>query len=221
MGNGKRGFTLRSKACEGFTLIELLAVVAIISLLIIVGVGTYLKQLEKGYDGKRKTDIAKIKIALEEYEKDHDCYPPVSIMDCNPGDGLKPYLNKIPCEPKTDAEYYYYPDTSTCPKWYWVFTNLENTGDMAITDLGCQYGCGPDINNAIYNFYGSSPNAESPFKAASAINPPYSGEARYYGCKSGVCELISGPGSCSPNYYEDPTCNRACLNHGQPNQECY
>ena len=184
---------------SGFTLIEVLMVVGIIALLIIVSIGTYRKQLDKGNDGRRKTDIRKIQVALEEYEKDHDCYPTIEVLECTPGDKLKPYLNKIPCERNSTMSYYYYPELDAeCPKWYWIFSDLENTGDRIITDLGCQEGCGPTQNNVVYNYYARSPNADTPYKS-------YAPNSDYYGCFSGVCREIgwypaTGKYDCYPNY---------------------
>lgn len=152
---------------QGFTLIELLIIFTIIALLMVISFGAYKAQLLKGYDGRRKADISKIKVALEEHEKDHECYP-TALPACNPGTGLQPYLNKIPCDARTKLDYVYYVESGvSCPKWYWIFTTLDNTSDPAITKLGCESGCGPNATHATYNYYDGSPNAGKPF----FINP--------------------------------------------------
>ena len=84
------------------TLVELLIVVSIIILLVLIAIAFFRGQLFKGLDAKRKADINRIKVAIEEYEKDHDCYPPPQIVVCDPGTGLSPYLDKIPCDPGDD-----------------------------------------------------------------------------------------------------------------------
>jgi len=208
---------MRSNKRTGITLIEVLIVVAIVAILIITAIGIYLHQLAKGYDARRKTDLAQIKVALEEYEKDHNCYP--TAFSCV-GEGeeiLKPYIPDVPCDPRTKADYVYHPSTSTgCPSWYWMFTSLENTSDSAIDDLGCRYGCGPTY---AYSYYVSSPNAPEPDKGDGASSPPSSGFTGYYGCYGGVCQPIVGT-LCQP-YWSDSDCQQNCLGgQGQPINPC-
>jgi prepilin-type N-terminal cleavage/methylation domain-containing protein len=150
---------------NGFTLVELLVVIATITVLMFLAVIAYRSQVFKGYDARRKTDIYQIKIALEEYEKDNNCYPQ-ALPACEPGNGLQPYIPKIPCDPGDKTDYVYTPDTSgsTCPKWYWIFTTLDNENDPQIEELGCQNGCGPTLGTANYNYYQTSPNAPEPAK---------------------------------------------------------
>jgi len=198
---------------KGFTLIELLMVIAIISFLIIFSIGVYRAQLLKGFDGKRKADISTIKIALEEYEKDHDCYPTLAQMECTPGEGLKPYLNKIPCEPNSTVSYVYYPDNATCPKWYWIFTALESNNGT-----NCAYGCGPTAETAIYDFYGSSPNANTPYIADSPTPAP--SDAQHYTgrfkCVNSACVPEEVGDNCDPNYAE-PSCGGGLCAYGYNN----
>lgn len=142
---------------EGVTLVELLVVVAVISMLAVISVSFLRPQLFKGTDAKRKSDLRRIQVALEEYEKDKDCYPPPALVTCNPGDGLTPYLSKIPCDPKTKSDYFYETDGSSCSLWYRIYSNLENLQDPDIGKVGCDSGCGPG-----YNFFLGSPNAPNP-----------------------------------------------------------
>lgn len=143
-------------ARSGFTLVEVLIVVSIVAFL--AGMSIYLlsSQIFKGNDAKRKSDINRIQIAIEEYEKDNDCYPTAQTVSCTPDTGLRPYLDKTPCDPKTKSSYYYENDGSICPRWYKLYANLENEKDAYITQLGCTEGCGP---GAAYNYYVASPNA--------------------------------------------------------------
>ena len=89
------------------TLTEILVVVAIISLLSVLVTGYLRTQVFKGNDARRKADLNRIGIALEEYEKDNGCYPLPNLVVCNPGIGLQPYLDKIPCDPETGEDYVY------------------------------------------------------------------------------------------------------------------
>lgn len=99
----------------GITIQELLIVVMIISILATLAIWYLRSQVHKANDGKRKGDIRRVQIALEEYEKDNDCYP-VSLPACDPGDDFAPYLAKVPCDPVTGTGYFYEPDpSSACP----------------------------------------------------------------------------------------------------------
>jgi len=208
----------------GFTLTELLIVISIITFLAVL-ITVYLRtQVLKGNDAKRKGDMHDIQVAVEEYEKDNDCYPLPSLVVCNPGDGLKPYINKVPCDPQTKASYFYDYEDSLCPSWYKIYTNLENVKDKDIPGL-----IGP---GNYFNYYVSSPNAPGesviPLPSGSSGSggsgsgggdqKPVTG---YYGCLSGICSAISwdparpGP-ECDPNF-QNSTCYGQCAN---PELEC-
>lgn len=188
---------------SGLTLTEMLIVVSILSFLILVSIWFFRGQILKGNDAKRKGDIQRIQVAIEEYEKDNNCYPTPDLLTCDPGTGLKPYINKIPCDPTSGAPYIYEHENSGCPKWYRLLANLEN-----LNDPDAQVACGP---NGTYNYYASSPNAP-------LCNLQ---ESDFYGCKDGVCVPISwdvarpGP-ECDPNY-QNSTCYDQC---GPPDKEC-
>jgi len=195
---------LLNKNKKGVTLVEILVVVAIITLLAVLVIAYFRNQIFKGNDARRKGDIHKIQIAVEEYEKDHDCYPLPNLVDCHPGTGLLPYTDKIPCDPTTNASYYYEYENSSCPKWYRIYTDLDN-----LTDQDLIPGIGP---NHAYNYYLSSPNDPGEV---------YTAPSGFYGCKSGSCVSIrwdsSRPGpECDPNY-QSATCYGQCSN---PNAEC-
>ncbi|KKU98000.1 MAG: hypothetical protein UY32_C0036G0009 [Candidatus Jorgensenbacteria bacterium GW2011_GWC1_48_8] len=190
------------KYTKGITLTELLIVVVIIAALALIAFWAVRTQVFKGYDARRKGDIARIKIAVEEYEKDHDCYPLPSLVVCTPGTGLQPYLEKIPCDPRTGASYIYDHYASTCPNWYRIFASLENLSDP---DYMGQFANG--------NYYSGSPNAPYPSGAVSG----------FYGCRSGICVPVglnplrpSPSVECDPNY-GSPTCAGLC---GNPLNEC-
>lgn len=207
-----------------FSLIELLIVVAVITILAIMALFTVRQQLAKARDARRKADMHKIQAAVEEYEKDHDCYPPADLVVCRPTDtGLVPYLARIPCDPVTDDSYAYEPSGPVCASWYRLFGVLENLGDP---DLKPNIGPG-----GLYNFYRASPNAPAPTGsvvptgtpgATSGPTPPPSlAPDNFYGCKNGVCVPIlwdySRPGpECDPNY-QNPNCYSFC---GPPANEC-
>lgn len=188
---------------KGLTLTELLVVVTIILMLVFISIWFFRNQALKGNDAKRKGDVRTIQVAIEEYEKDNNCYPLPDQIVCNPGTGLKPYISKIPCDPITDASYVYDIEDSSCPSWYRIYANLENLNDP---DLLASYGPG-----GTYNYCASSPNAPGCSLT----------ESDFYGCKNGVCVPLfwdaARPGpECDPNY-KDPNCFGKCAS---PVAEC-
>lgn len=208
----------------GVTLTELLIIVSIISILAVIAISLLASQIFKGNDAKRKTEVRRIQVAVEEYEKDHECYPLPQYVVCKPGTGLKPYISKIPCDPVTGGSYVYEHADDTCPSWYRIYVRLENEADPDIEELECTYGCGPGF---AYNYYVSSPNAPAPARATAPL-PSGDGDGGdggdgevFYGCFGGVCTMISwdperpGP-ECDPNF-QNPTCYGQC---GPAEVEC-
>ncbi len=128
---------------KGFTLTEILIVISVLAFLAILILVMTRGQIFKGKDARRKGDIRRISVAVEEYEKDNNCYPLAQLVVCEPGTGLAPYIESIPCDPGSGASYVYEPEGSTCPGWYRIYTNLDNKNDGKISELGCEYGCGP------------------------------------------------------------------------------
>lgn len=194
---------------NGFTLAEVLIVVTIlvlIGLTILVGLNP-MAQLFKGYDARRKSDLSKIKIAMEAYYADHDCYPDFPLQDAElrpsyacGSDILKPYLDSMPCDPTTKKPYTIYvtPEGSTCPQQFAFYAQMYSFFDdqansiascpktVAFTSTGM-------LNSDI--IYGCS------FKKACST---------LYGCKNGACVLIAEDGeepSCGPTFCDDPLCN--------------
>jgi|WetSurMetagenome_2_1015567.scaffolds.fasta_scaffold22216_3 prepilin-type N-terminal cleavage/methylation domain-containing protein len=184
---------------RGYTLVELLIVITIVVILglaILIGINP-MAQIFKGLDARRKADLNKIKIAIENYYADHDCYPnfpldssgnPTYVCD---SDFLKPYLVSMPCDPSTKKPYTIYltPASSSCPQQYAIYaqiysffdkndssvpdcpkTYVVNSSDMSFSDI--DYGCsGKKICNT------------------------------WYGCKNGACVVVAENSM--------PTCSRA------------
>lgn len=198
------------------TLVELVIVVSIIMAIILIAISFFRGQIFKGNDAERKSDLMRIKIALEEYEKDNDCYPLPQFVTCNPGTGLTPYLNKIACDPVTHASYFYEYENDSCPKWYRIYTKLDNVSDPSFKGW-----VGP---NSAFNYVTSSSNAPGVTYSESqgGVSGGETGASGdFYGCKSGVCVPLtwndSRPGpECDPNY-QNPSCYQQC---NLPTTEC-
>jgi len=209
---------------SGMTLIEIIVVVSILILLMAIAIWYFRNQMLKGNDAKRKGDIHRIQVAAEEYEKDNNCYPLPSLVVCD-SEGLAPYMSIVPCDPMTNASYYYEHKDSDCPSWYRIYTNLDNLSDIDIVGA-----CGPDYS---FNYFLSSPNAPDP-ECTEIDDGDENGEngengdtgEDFYGCFAGACQPInwdsSRPGpECDPNYGSG-TCYNQCINPdtGQPQNEC-
>lgn len=145
----------------GFSVIELLIVVAAIGILAVLVFFSYKIQISKGRDGKRKSDLAKIQQAFEDYMNDTGCYPNPEQITTNYkicGQNFSPYLNILPCDPVNNSSYnffYSYDENQSCKKWYKIYAKLEYEKDPIIEKVGCKNGCGPGNN---YNYWVSSPN---------------------------------------------------------------
>lgn len=145
----------------GFTLIELLIVTATIGILVVLSFFTYKTQIAKGRDSKRKSDLAKIQRAFEDYMNDKGCYPNPEEVTTNYkicGQNFSPYLNILPCDPLNNSRhnfFYSYDENQSCKKWYKIYAKLEYEKDPIIEKVGCKEGCGPGNN---YNYWVSSPN---------------------------------------------------------------
>lgn len=211
---------------RGFTLVEVLIVVGIVSFLAVITLAYFRNQIFKARDAKRKADMHLIQEAVEEYEKDNDCYPDASLVVCEPTDiGLRPYLNKIPCDPVSGDSYLYEPGGPTsCSKWYRMYAFLENQGVSVL---------GP--GGVAYDYYVSSPNAPTPQPTSAPVSTPTSaptlaptstptptsGNGPFWGCRNGECIPVSGPPYCSPKFGSS-TCYWQCREAitGDPINEC-
>jgi general secretion pathway protein G len=94
-------FTLRASHLQrqsGFTLIELLVVLALISILASMGVVQYRNSVQRTQEAVLKTDLFRIRDAIDQYYADKNKYP--ASLDALVTDG---YLRKIPEDPITKS----------------------------------------------------------------------------------------------------------------------
>jgi len=220
---------------NGFTLIELLIALAIIAMLMAVLVLGQGLQLSRGEDARRKADLAKLKVAFEDYYNDKNCYPPAALLQrCGSAD-LSPYVAKIPCDPRTKQPYPYYLD-STCG-WYALYTTLGDTNDPVIPTIGCFPTCGvkdepfnyiqtngaltpaqtADIVNAGQIQSGGATPTPVPTVAPTAVptptpNPTPYGSGELACDPSGLCNVYFDPLSkgCPVLFTDQSLCQQAC-----------
>ena len=93
--------TQRSEGTRGFTLIELLVVISLISILAAMGLVQYKNSIVKTQESVLKTDLFRVRDAIDQYYADKGKYP--ASLDSLVSDG---YLRKVPEDPITKS-----PDT--------------------------------------------------------------------------------------------------------------
>ncbi len=147
---------------KGFTLIELIIVVSIISVLVALGTSIYASAQRSSRDGKRKTDLANIQAALEQYRSNNNSYPASLIIkpDCTSSNGAisdvsNTYMTVIPKDPYCQLYQYQYSakDTggSTCVAPtpcvdYTVSTYLESSRTGCSSPPNCSYSLTPPVS---------------------------------------------------------------------------
>lgn len=220
------------------TLSEIIVVVATLGLLILLAVQTIKPnyQIAKANDSRRMADLKKITVGLEDYAGDHPCYPEeiYSGDSCSPASGFRQYLNPIPCDPKTKAQYTYV--RPECDEFV-VYATLElekeityGPGNYALSSSNVRLE--PTIlPTSAPDQPGDSPTATpTPTDVpAPTATPTPGGTINYYGCRSGVCTYLStgSPPDCKPNsawneYCDLLTecCEAPCGDPENPENEC-
>lgn len=185
---------------QGWTLTELLIAVAIIAIIAVLFLLTNWRlQILRGYDARRKADLANIRTAFEEYYNDHDCYPVASILNNCGGTDLAPYLAKIPCDPATRQPYLYVPvDENDLCRGYRVLTRLSDLNDPGIVAVGCDpvAGCGFATG---YNWGVSSGvpvasgSVATPTATPTPAPTPTPGGGNYACTPGGQCNVYADP----------------------------
>ena len=209
------------KFFSGFTLVEIMVIFSILGVITVFAAVNGPTQLQKARDAIRKSNIDRIKKAVEEYYDDKNCYPQ-TIPSCNNSltSGNLNLLYDIPCDPTTKLSYTYVPEISDCPSWYQLYGNLEYKTDKIIEKIGCSQGCGP---NCVFNYGVSSSNQKlNPFCQEETFDPSSTPEPsqsidQYVCSPGGACEIYVDPiiSGCPDVYIDDPTCQGAdtCKDH--------
>lgn len=203
---------------DGWTLMELLIVVAILAIIAVIFLlVNWRRSIYRAQDARRKTDVANIRRAFEEYYNDNGCYPSLSILSNCGGADLAPYVAKVPCDPTTKAPYKYQPDTETnlC-LGNRVCAKLQDWNDPDITSLGCHptEGCGW---GAYWNYClatGTTVVAPGfiPGTSPTPTATPTPGFAGPYACRrGGVCNNVGDPQALGcPQSFAQSDCKNLC-----------
>lgn len=87
---------------RGFTLIEILIVIALLSIFVVLGFGTYMTTQQRARNARKSSDLKTIQGALEQYFTSNAGYPD----GCNFGAQLATYFPQgFPRNPQTDVAY--------------------------------------------------------------------------------------------------------------------
>ncbi|GEM_PF-3454547 len=130
---------------SGFTLIELLVVIAVLGILIsgIIYQINPGNQINKAQDTRRAQDVNQLKLALDSYYNDKNCYP-TSLDSLSTGNN--PYIKNLPKDPDTNTAYGYAFEGG-CSQWYTLFAKLKAGNAAAAADTNCTLpkNCGTTV----------------------------------------------------------------------------
>lgn len=134
------------KKSLGFTIIELLVSITIIGLITSIGATGFQAITRNGRDALRKTDLEKLRSALEIYKSDYGIYPPASLP-CM-ADLTQGYINPYPVDPKSGELRYCYVRGGT-NLTYELCAHLENgdTTDLCGGVQSCVINCNYQVVN--------------------------------------------------------------------------
>jgi len=222
----------KMKILRGFTLSEIMIVVTVIAIVALLGFLSFQRQTLRGFDSKRKTDLANFKVIFEDYYNDHNCYPTKAmwdLYDCNTkanGDFLKPYLNgkDIPCDPQTNERYLYITIPEDGCTGYHLLAALGDTSDLDIVNSGCDpsplRGCGFDppkynygismggtVANPLFDFSAPLPTPTPGFAQGNWVCTPQSVFCQ--NVTDGCRQQVEAAGCLT--YFDSNMCTGLCL----------
>lgn len=145
-------------AKKGFTLIELIVVIAIIGVFAAGLLATLnpTTQLQKASDSERKSDLALVQRALEQYYNDNNRYPESDNGRIKPSSGAaiewgnpwSPYMRELPKDPKHPTKKYGY-NVSLDGQTYYLFASFDRGGK---DPQACKYSIATCNSNPSSNY---------------------------------------------------------------------
>ncbi len=193
---------------NGFTLIEIMitiSIIAIVGAMLMYALDPF-TQFNRGYDGVRRADLAKLKVAFENYYEDHLCYPDPSILDTCGATTLAPYIDIIPCDPITKQPYVLYTNVKegTCPQNFVVYAKLASYFNPSETQA-------PTCADTTVVHSGGVESGDVARGCSLLTVCPF-----YYGCVSGACVRVAEDDipPCSPAYCQSANGGANCVGDG-------
>lgn len=198
---------------RGVTFIELILVVTVVGFLTTVGWVTVGKNIGKGRDAQRRSDLDKLETYLEDYYNNKGCYPTAPEICCD-AEGItdnpchicgKMYAgtigNPLPCDPEYPnwEDYLYHVEEGTdCPQHYRVYAKLsepsvgsESENRLVCEDENCGACIGGDCGaNGGYCCYSYGIASSNVMKES---------------CPEGVVDQCTGQSFCEPQVTPSPT----------------
>ncbi len=123
---------------NGFTIAEMTVVIVIIAILASIVLVSYSLVLQRTRDAERKSDVTKVRIALDKYYAANGQFPGVCSGD-NTGCAitalatpLNTYLSSLPTDPSGPANEYQYIRGGTSGNSYAIRINYEASPDCMI-----------------------------------------------------------------------------------------
>ncbi len=133
----------------GFTLIEMIVVIAILGILLLAAIWSInpLGQFSKANDSNRERDLKQIKIALDAYYSDHNCYPRAIPFGQQWKVKNVIYMKLVPQDPSCKSDgtncYVYQQNDDTCPQWNALFAQLSKAPVQSTCEIASQSSCSP------------------------------------------------------------------------------
>lgn len=123
---------------KGFTVVEMIIAIVVIAILATIVITSYNVVLQRSRDSERKSDVTKIRIALDKYYAANGQYPNACGTDntaCTVpslNTPLEPYLPIIPLDPIGPVNEYQYIRGGTSGNAYGLRVNYEATADCMV-----------------------------------------------------------------------------------------
>ena len=135
-----------AKRDRAYTLIELLVSITIVLVLTVVGVASYASVGKNARDARRKSDLEKIRVAMELRKQEKGSYPD-SIGEATDSLVSEGYIDTEPKDPR-DFKYLYWPEGAVTAGYrtYVISASMEvdNNGTITKSANNC-VGCYPDL----------------------------------------------------------------------------
>ena len=208
------------KSKKGVSLIEVLIVVAILAIMIVMLALIVDPRVwvNRGNDSRRRKDLDRIKVAFEDYYAGKKCYPDAALVaemrdvaNCNKAIVGFGELAPWQCDPRGEP-YMVVVENSSCPRWFKVYTNLEDPSARGVPSLfkdpnpPFPIGDGSlTTKDANYGVSSANVSWDDLYLAGCTRNcyrkPPGGG--------ANECNLYN-MGGCTDNCYADRNCRSEC-----------